>query len=99
MNAAALALRPKGGKRDCRRLLDGPVSSTWRSSRRAWCLGHAALAPVVTLGCRRGRWAVLAIRPRYDQSPLMLWWIIGVWLASGAVLPVFVLLSMAYSTA
>jgi hypothetical protein len=26
----------------------------------------------------------------------MLWWIIGVWLASGAVLPVFWLLSMAY---
>jgi hypothetical protein len=38
----------------------------------------------------------LAISPRYEQSPLMLWWFIGIWLASGAVLPVFWLLSMAY---
>jgi Na+/melibiose symporter-like transporter len=29
----------------------------------------------------------------------MLWWLIGVWLASGAVLPVFWLLSMAYHAA
>ena len=38
----------------------------------------------------------LGIRPSYEQSPLMLWWFIGVWLASGAVLPVCWLLSLAY---
>ena len=41
----------------------------------------------------------LGIRPSYEQSPLMLWWFIGVWLASGAVLPVCWLLSLAYRAA
>jgi hypothetical protein len=38
----------------------------------------------------------LAIRPRYEQNLLMLWWFIGAWLASGAVLPAFWLVGMAY---
>jgi hypothetical protein len=65
----------------------------------------APAASATPLGARPdplGRCVVagrLGIRPRYEQSPLMLWWLIGVWLASGAVLPVLWLLSMAYRAA
>jgi uncharacterized RDD family membrane protein YckC len=49
--------------------------------------GAEAIAP-------RGLPSLARSRPK--GTLLMLWWLIGIWLASGAVLPVFWLISMAY---
>ena len=73
----------------CRPPIHKPQARLGRSH-----LGHAAWRPALPLWV-----AGLGIRPSYEQSPLMLWWFIGVWLASGAVLPVCWLLSRAYRAA
>ena len=88
-----------GGDRDHRRLFDvaGKLALAFHLAAPAASATPLGARPD-PLGCCvvAGR---LGIRLRYEQSPLMLWWLIGVWLASGAVLPVFWLLSMAYRAA
>jgi hypothetical protein len=55
--------------------------------------------PDPPLGHRHGRGSSWPSTRVMTKVPLMLWWFIGVWLASGAVLPAFWLLSMTHRAA